>query len=86
MSRDVPLVETTVRLDWSDRRHHADELKPCRLGDGPTRGRDSEGRPCHRSCAEQELAAEISLSKDGRVPDERYLPTDTQGVGREDLR
>jgi hypothetical protein len=80
MSRDLPVVTTKVRLDWSDPQHWAVEAKPCRLGDGPTRGRDAQGKPCHQSCAERELAAEITNTKDGRVADERHLPaTDTCG-------
>jgi hypothetical protein len=80
MSHDRPVVETTVRLDWSDPQHWAKEFRPCRRGDGPTRRRDSQGRPCHKSCAEEELAAERTTTKDGRVADERHPPaTDTRG-------
>lgn len=74
MSRDLRTVATRVRLDWSDPRHWADDARPCRRGDGPTRSRDAQGQACHQSCAEQELAAELTNTRDGRVTDERFRP------------
>jgi hypothetical protein len=73
-----PVVTTTVHVDWSDPCHRADRALPCVMGDGPTRDRDDRGEPCHQSCAEQALAAEITQTKDGRVADERFHPAGTR--------
>jgi hypothetical protein len=44
-------------LDWTDaQRHWAERLRPCRFCKGPTRLRDEEGRPSHKTCAETHRA------------------------------
>ena len=64
-----------VHLDWSADDHY-DELHslPCRLGDGPTKMRDSSGRPCHKRCAEDEIARELLGRGRALIADERVLP------------
>ena len=49
-----------VHLDWTAKHHWDPESSlPCRLGDGPTKSRDSSGLPCHKHCAEDEIAREL---------------------------
>ncbi|MGC9670972.1 hypothetical protein ACNTMW_31045 [Planosporangium sp. 12N6] len=60
-------------LDWSDGRHWATTMRPCRCCGTGTHGRDEQGRPVHKSCAEAELASEIA-GQLGRI-DERALPS-----------
>lgn len=70
-----------VRLDWSASEHWSDDAKPCRCCTTATHGRDEQGRPCHKSCAEAELAAEILGAVAGSVFDERYWAApSTRGV------
>jgi hypothetical protein len=38
-------------LDWST--HKAGDRRPCRLCGDPAFMRDANGRPCHKTCAEQ---------------------------------
>lgn len=38
-------------LDWSA--HKAGDRRPCRLCGNPAFTRDANGRPCHKTCAEQ---------------------------------
>jgi hypothetical protein len=49
---------TTVVLGWSDRSHFSPDLKPCRICYRPAFIRDDAGRPCHKGCAQNELAAQ----------------------------
>ncbi len=61
-----------VRLDWSAAKHWSTTTRPCRCCSTATHGRDEQGRPCHQSCAEAELAAEILGALGGSALDERY--------------
>jgi hypothetical protein len=55
-----------VRLSWGDSAHYRpQEKRPCRCGDGPTVMRDDHRKPCHLSCAEKELAAQIAAERFG---------------------
>ena len=64
-------VIARVKLNWSADEHWADEMRPCRCCGTNTHARDEQGRPCHVSCAEAELAAEVLGAIDGRLVDER---------------
>lgn len=44
-----------VFLDWSGPRHWAAQALPCRLCRKPANTRDDQARPCHKTCAEEEL-------------------------------
>ena len=72
---EVLMVTATVRLDWSAPRHWSPVAVDCRRCVSPTRGRDAQGRACHQSCAEAELAAERAGRLGGRVVDERVAPS-----------
>lgn len=49
-----------VHLDWTSALHYDhDRSRPCRICTTVTKQRDNELRPCHKSCAEQELAREL---------------------------
>jgi hypothetical protein len=69
-----------VHLDWSGPGHY-DQARalPCRMGDGPTKMRDSSGRPCHKACAEEEIARELLGRGSALVFDERVLVTAMSG-------
>lgn len=69
-----------VHLDWSAPGHydHKREL-PCRLGDGPTKMRDSSGLACHKACAEDEIARELIGRGKALIFDERVLVTALSG-------
>ena len=60
-----------VLLDWSDGRHYDARQMPCRVCRTATHMRDGQGRPCHQSCAEQELAAELVAAPRADFTDER---------------
>jgi hypothetical protein len=71
-----------VRLNWSAPGHWSDEMAPCRCCGTATHGRDEQRRPCHQSCAEAELAAEILGALGSAVLDERYFAPTTREVRR----
>lgn len=50
-----PTAAEVFRLDWREARHWGSRPKPCRCCDNPSRLRDDEGKPCHKSCAELEV-------------------------------
>jgi hypothetical protein len=67
-----------VHLDWTAPDHWDDEHSlPCRLGDGPTKSRDSSGLACHKHCAEDEIARELIGRGRALIADERF-PTPAQ--------
>lgn len=72
------VVQAHVALDWRDPKHFARRRMPCRVCRNPTFLRDSEGRPCDKTCAEKELAAEIVRQQGAYFADERVPP----GQGR----
>lgn len=47
----------TAALDWSGPGHVLGDRRPCRICRALTFLCDDEGRPCHKVCAEHELAA-----------------------------
>lgn len=64
-----------VHLDWTAPGHYDPEHStPCRMGDGPTKMRDSFGLPCHKQCAEEEIARELLGHGRALIADERLLP------------
>jgi hypothetical protein len=70
MRTDLPIK---VRLDWSGPGHfdpeHSLSCSECGL---PTKMRDNRGRPCHLSCAEQAMAAELGGMGRTEIADERF--------------
>ncbi len=67
-----------VHLDWTGPGHYdPEQSRPCRCGDGPTKMRDSSGRPCHLQCAEDEIARELYGRGQVLIADERF-PTPAQ--------
>ncbi|WP_433732566.1 hypothetical protein ACQP2Y_46750 (plasmid) [Actinoplanes sp. CA-051413] len=69
-----------VHLDWTAPGHYDDEHSlPCRLGDGPTKMRDSQDRPCHLKCAEDEIARELYGRGQVLIADERVAPARPRG-------
>jgi hypothetical protein len=64
-------VIARVRLDWMDPAHFEPRAATCRVCATPTHMRDGQGRPCHQSCAETELAAEIVAARGAVIADER---------------
>lgn len=54
LSDPVPPART-VSLDWSGAAHFAAQSLPCRLCRKPTPMRDDQMRPCHKTCAEDEI-------------------------------
>jgi len=74
-SGEVLMVSVGVSLDWSAPKHWAKDPADCRRCHTPTRTRDGQGRPCHQSCAEAELAAEQTGQLGGWVVDERATPS-----------
>jgi hypothetical protein len=73
------LVRATVSLDWRDPRHWSTRKRRCRICRTPTFLRDSQGKPCDKTCAETELAAEIVRTQNAYLADERRPPI---GEGR----
>lgn len=75
-----PAQTARVELDWSHPSHQGSALRDCRLkcGLGPTLERDDQGRPCHRGCAEAELARErlgqLDRASAASFADERVPP------------
>ena len=61
-----------VRLAWSGDRHWSETVSPCRCCGTGTHVRDEQGRPCHKRCAEAELAAEVVGAHGAEVLDERH--------------
>lgn len=69
-----------VHLDWTAPGHYDPEHPlPCRLGDGPTNMRDSQDRPCHLQCAEDEIARELYGRGQVLITDERAAPAQRGG-------
>lgn len=69
-----------VHLDWTAPGHFdCDHAAPCRLGDGPTKMRDSSGLPCHQKCAEDEIARELYGRGAALIADER-VPSSARGT------
>jgi hypothetical protein len=66
------LLLVRVHLDWSDPGHyeHGRSL-PCRSCGTDTHMRDGQGRACHLSCAEDEIARELLGAGQARIADER---------------
>lgn len=77
------VVQAHVALDWRDPRHFARRRMPCRVCRNPTFLRDGEGRPCDKTCAEKELAAEIVRQQGAYFADER-VSGQVRGGGRDD--
>jgi hypothetical protein len=76
-----PIVK--VHLDWTGPGHYDPEhSRPCRLGDGPTKMRDSSGLPCHLQCAEDEIARELYGRGQALIADERTAPVAGRDGGR----
>lgn len=72
-----------VRLDWTAEGHYDPEhARACRLGDGPTKMRDSSGLPCHQTCAEDEIARELYGRGRQLIADERVAPSARAGGAR----
>lgn len=70
MSAELPIK---VRLDWSGPGHFdAEHSLSCGECGGLTKMRDNRGRPCHLSCAEQALAAELGGTGGTEITDERF--------------
>jgi hypothetical protein len=65
------VVQAHVALDWRDPKHFARRRMPCRVCKNPTFLRDNQGRPCDKTCAEKELAAEIVRKQGAYFADER---------------
>ncbi|MEN3308823.1 MAG: hypothetical protein V7603_5025 [Micromonosporaceae bacterium] len=64
----VLLARPRVRLDWSGPQHYdADHRLPCRVCETDTSTRDGQGKPCHQSCAERELAAKLAADRGGQL-------------------
>jgi hypothetical protein len=63
-SRDRCLAARVV-LNWDNPCHWDEEFRPCRCCGAGTQGRDEHDRPCHKSCAESELAAELVGARGG---------------------
>lgn len=69
MSAEVPV---RVCLDWQAAIHHdAGPPRPCRICGNGTQSRDSAGRPCDKSCAEDEAVHERLGLASTRITDER---------------
>jgi hypothetical protein len=77
MAGEVLRTTFEVRLDWSGSAHWGDAVQDCRRCGTGTRSRDGNG-PIHQSCAEQELADQVTAERFGspagrdRLIDERY--------------
>ena len=69
------MVTARVRLDWSGPAHWSHTAAGCRRCHTLTHGRDAHGEPCHRSCAEEELATELAGRCGDRIVDERVAPS-----------
>jgi hypothetical protein len=69
------MVQAHVALDWRDPKHFARRRMPCRVCKNPTFLRDNQGRPCDKTCAEKELAAEIVRQQGAYFTDERTTRT-----------
>jgi hypothetical protein len=66
-------LQVNIRLDWSGPGHYDPEQSlPCGECHQPTVMRDSQGQPCHLSCAERALAAEVLGISRIRMADERF--------------
>lgn len=52
---DPPIV-----LDWTGRKHMGSRRAKCRHCTGLTWLRDDDGKPCHKTCAEQDLARALA--------------------------
>ncbi|MEV6843588.1 hypothetical protein [Actinoplanes sp. NPDC051411] len=50
-----PAPRAAVFLDWTGAVHWSSQALPCRLCRKATQTRDDERRPCHKTCAEEEL-------------------------------
>lgn len=61
-------------VNWSGAEHYAATEADCRKCGSPTRMRDSTGSPVHKSCFEDELAAEIVGPVGVLVFDELFPP------------
>lgn len=48
------MADRLISLDW--RKHKIGERKPCRICGQGALCRDANGHPCHKTCAERELA------------------------------
>jgi hypothetical protein len=68
------LVRVRIVLDWRESRHFAKEKRPCRICRTLTFLRDDQGRPCDKTCAEEELAAEYLRQHSAYFADERARP------------
>jgi hypothetical protein len=56
-------VTAAVVLDWRDRSHWSPRVGKCRVcKNGQTHLRDDRGRPCHKVCAEAEIATPAGRS------------------------
>jgi hypothetical protein len=61
-----------VRLDWTADFHYDDHHSlPCRVCATVTKQRDGQLVPCHKSCAEDEIARELLGIGRRRIVDER---------------
>lgn len=67
-----------VVLDWRGPGHWARMERPCRVCGRATFLRDESGRPCNKTCAESELAAELLAATRNAEP----LTTTQKGVAR----
>jgi hypothetical protein len=54
-----------VVLDWESPEHWSDKQGDCRICHTASFGRDEQGRPCHKSCEEAELGAELAAAVGG---------------------
>jgi hypothetical protein len=70
-----------VCLDWRGPEHYGRSDRPCRACRGATRLRDESGRACHKTCAEQEIAAEL-LGSAGRRDERLLSPAKQKGITR----
>jgi len=62
-----PVSGTARGLDWRDRAHWGGgRLAPCRYCHQGAFCRDEDGRPAHKVCAEQALAAGTAVTTDPR--------------------
>lgn len=78
MTGEVLRRLSRTRLSWDDPKHFDRSRSgslPCRCGDGPTRMRDEQKRPCHLQCAEEERAAQVA--------GERFGDLSPQGLAQE---
>lgn len=73
MGGEVLIRSTRVRLDWSASEHWSDTMRSCRRCRTLTHGRDEQGRACHQSCQEEELASEMAGQLG--LADERVTPS-----------